>query len=186
MPREKAGDGISVAHSPRPLPPVAPVPSPAPGSIRHGWQHRPGVTHQPTLSTASNRASLFAIVQTVVVEHKIGGIDHREEYLELHHASPEAEAVFFSKLQGTLQTNLRALGKSERDFKLVAIFFEDDATDPMIDFVRDLVFGREAGRRLTSHEQASPHSIRMLCTPLPLLERYVHLLCNESSPPQPP
>jgi hypothetical protein len=81
----------------------------------------------PHFHTASNRASLYAMIETVVVERKIGGINSREEYLELRNATHEAESVFFSKLQGTLQKNLGALRKNVRD--LVAKFFEANVSD---------------------------------------------------------
>ncbi len=96
----------------------------------------------PHFHTASNRASLSAIIETVVVERKIGGINSREEYLELRNASHESESVFFSKLQGTLQKNLGALRKNLRD--MVAKFFEANVTNPMIDFIKEHVFGSEA------------------------------------------
>ncbi len=117
----------------------------------------------------------------MVVERKIGGISSREEYLELHNASREAEPVFFSKLQGTLQKNLGALHKNVRD--MVAKFFEADVTDPMIDFVKEHVFDREANiPRMPRH-----HNILATCFdhPCPSWKGTLLSFVNESSPPHP-
>ncbi len=68
--------------------------------------------------------TVSAIIETVVVERNIGGITSREDYIELRDASREAENVFLSKLQGTLQKNLTGLRKNVRD--MVVKFFEND------------------------------------------------------------
>ena len=60
----------------------------------------------------------------MVVEHKIGGISSREDYIELRNASTDAENVFFSKLQGSLQKNMGGLRLRMRN--LVAEFVEED------------------------------------------------------------
>jgi hypothetical protein len=131
--------------------------------------------------TASNRASLSAIIETVVVERKIGGINSREEFLELRNASREAGSVFFSKLQRTLQKNLGALRKTVRD--MVAKFFETNATDPMIDFVKEHVSDRHPDIPLLTRH----HNILARCFdhPCPSWKGTLLSFVNESSPPHP-
>ena len=82
----------------------------------------------------------------MVVEHKIGGISSREDYIELRNASTDAENVFFSKLQGSLQKNMGGLRLRMRN--LVAEFVEEDTTCPMINYVKEHVFGVEGGMPL--------------------------------------
>jgi hypothetical protein len=132
--------------------------------------------------TAFNRASLSAIIETVVVERKIGGINSREEYLELRNASRKAESDFFSKLQGTLQKNLGALRKNVRD--LVAKFFEADVSDPMIDFVKEHVFDRHPYMPLLTRH----HNVLGRCFdyPCPSWKGTLLSFVNESSLPTPP
>ncbi len=81
---------------------------------------------------------------------------------------------------GDAPKELGGLAQNVRD--LVAEFFEDGVTDPVnravISFVKEHVFGKEASSALMSR-----HSISMLCTSLPLLERYAHLLCERTPPP---
>jgi hypothetical protein len=137
----------------------------------------------PHFNTASNRASLSVIIETVVVERKIGGINSREEYLELCHASREAESVFFSKLQGTLQKNLGALRKTVRD--MVAKIFEADVcvTDPMIDFVKEHVFGREALAGLSLISRHDNMLSDCFDHPCPSRKGTLLSFVNETSPP---
>ena len=94
----------------------------------------------PRFPAASSRSSLTPIVQTVVVEHNIAGIASREQYNALRNASPKAEGVFIANLQSTLQKNMGALRKSMRD--LVAVFVEEDTFCPMINYVKEHVFGK--------------------------------------------
>ena len=79
----------------------------------------------------------------MVVEHNIAGIKSCEEYIDLRNASPEAEEVFTANLQATLQKNMGALHKSVGD--LVAKFVENHTVCPMINYVKENVFGRPDG-----------------------------------------
>ncbi len=62
----------------------------------------------PRCPSAYSRSMLTPIVQTVVVRDNIAGIASREEYIALRNASSEAEGVFISNLQATLQKNMGA------------------------------------------------------------------------------
>ena len=93
--------------------------------------------------SASSRPLLTPIIQTVVVEHNIAGIKSREEHIELCNVNPEAETVFTLNLQATLQKNMGALRKSVRD--LVAEFVENHTVCPMINYVKENLFGRSGG-----------------------------------------
>ena len=135
----------------------------------------------PHFHFSSNRAIVSAIIETVVVEHNIGGITSREDYIELRDASREAESVFFSKLQGTLQKNLTGLRKNVRD--MVVKFFEDNVDDPMIEFVKEHVFGCPPDMPLLPRR----HNILGTCFALPCPSWKGTLLSfvNESSPLHP-
>jgi hypothetical protein len=135
----------------------------------------------PHFHYSTNKASVSAIIETVVVERNIGGITSREDYIELRDASREAENVFLSKLQGTLQKNLTGLRKNVRD--LVAKFFENDVDDPMIGFVKEHVFGREPDTPLLPRH----HNILARCFdyPCPSWKGTLLSFVNESSPPHP-
>ena len=111
----------------------------------------------PRFPAASSRSLLTPIVQTVVVEQNIAGITSREEYIALRNASTEAEGVFISHLQGTLQKNMGALRKSVRD--LVAEFVEEDTFCPMINYVKEHVFGKVDGLPLVPRT----HHILAVC-----------------------
>jgi hypothetical protein len=89
----------------------------------------------PRCPSASSRSMLTPIVQTVVVQHNIAGIATREDYIALRNASSEAEGVFISNLQATLQKNMGAFRKTVRD--IVAEFVEEDTECPMINYVKD-------------------------------------------------
>ena len=93
------------------------------------------------------RPFLTPKIQTVIVEHNIAGIKSCDEYIDLRNASPEVEKVFTANLQATLflQKNMGALRKSVRDFKLVAEFVENHTVCPMINYVKENVFGRSGG-----------------------------------------
>ncbi len=65
----------------------------------------------PRCPSASSRSMLTPIVQTVVVQHNIAGIASRDEYIALRNASSEAEGVFISNLQATLQKNMGCLAQ---------------------------------------------------------------------------
>jgi hypothetical protein len=53
-----------------------------------------------------SRGGLSPIGQTVIIEHKIAGIKSHDDYSELRGASPDAEVIFLTRMQGTLQKNL--------------------------------------------------------------------------------
>jgi hypothetical protein len=72
---------------------------------------------------ASLRPLLYPIVQSIVVERIIAGIESHTDYNDLSTASPEAEVYLLQKMQETLQKNLGAFRKDMRD--LVVPFFED-------------------------------------------------------------
>jgi hypothetical protein len=135
----------------------------------------------PHFHYSSNKSTVSAIVETVVVERNLGGITSREEYIELRDASREAETVFFSKLQGTLQKNLTGLRKNVRD--LVAKFFENDVDDPMIGFVKEHVFGRDPDIPLLPRN----HNILAPCfdLPCPSWKGSLFSFVNDSPPPHP-
>ena len=108
------------------------------------------------------------IVQTLVVEHNIGGINSRDDYIALRNASVEAEGTFIAQLQATLQKNMGALRKSVRD--LVAAFVEEETECTMINYVKEHVFGMPDGLPLmpkTHHVLAKcfEHSLKgtLLC-----------------------
>ena len=132
-------------------------------------------------STSKASVSESAIIETVVVERNIGGITSREDYIQLRDASREAENVFFSKLQGTLQKNLTGLRKNVRD--LVANFFERDVDDPIIGYVKEHVFGVEPDMPLLPRN----HNILATCFdyPCPSWKGTLLSFVNESSPPHP-
>ena len=135
----------------------------------------------PHFHYSTNKASVSAIIETVVVERNIGGITSREDYIELRDASREAENVFLGKLQGTLQKNLTGLRKNVRD--LVAKFFENDVDDPMIEYVKEHVFGRDPEFPLLAknHHQLG----RCFDLPCPSWKGTLLSFVNESSPPHP-
>ena len=135
----------------------------------------------PHFHYSSNKTSVSAIIETVVVERNIGGITSREDDIELRDASREAENVFLGKLQGTLQKNLTGLRKNVRD--LVAKFFENDVDDPMIGFVKEHVFGRDPEFPLLAknHHQLG----RCFDLPCPSWKGTLLSFVNESSPPHP-
>ncbi len=135
----------------------------------------------PHFHISSNRASVSAIIETVVVERNIGGIHSREDDIELRNVSREAESVFFSKLQGTLQKNLTALRKNVRD--MVVKFFENNVDDPMIEFIKEHVFGREPDIPLMPRF----HNVLARCFeyPCPSWKGTLLSFVNESSPPHP-
>lgn len=133
----------------------------------------------PRFHAASSRPLMSPVLHTVIVENRLGGIDSNDQYLELCSASPQAEEVFFSKLQGTLQKNMGAFRKSMRD--LVADFWEDDINDPEIDWVKQHVFGVEAGLPLmmkTHHHLAACFDV-----PCPSANGTLISFVNESYPP---
>jgi hypothetical protein len=68
--------------------------------------------------------ALSPVVQTVVVEQKIAGIKSHDDYSELRGASLDAEVIFLTRLQETLQKNLGSFRNDMRD--LVVEFFEDN------------------------------------------------------------
>jgi hypothetical protein len=137
----------------------------------------------PHFHYSSNKSTVSAIIETVVVERNLGGITSREDYIELRDASREAETVFFSKLQGTLQKNLTGLRKNVRD--MVVKFFEYNVDDPMIEFVKEHVFGRDPKLPLLS----KTHHELGTCFDVPCPSWKGTLLffkfVNESSPPHP-
>ncbi len=113
----------------------------------------------PRCPSASSRSMLTPIVQTVVVEHNIAGITRREEYIALHNASSEAEGVLIPNLHATLQKNMGALRKCVKD--LVAEFVEEHTDRPMINYVKDHVFGKVNGLPLVPRTHLSCPGLTM-------------------------
>jgi hypothetical protein len=133
----------------------------------------------PRCPSASSRSMLTPIVQTVVVQHNIAGIATREAYIALRNASSEAEGVFISNLQATLQKNMGAFRKSVRD--IVAEFVEEDTECPMINYVKEHVFGKVNGLPLVPRN----HHCLLLCYehPCPPLKGTMLSFVDASPPP---
>jgi hypothetical protein len=92
---------------------------------------------------ASLRPLLYPIVQSIVVERNIGGIESHTNYNDLRTASPEAEGYLLQKMQETLQKNLGAFRKDMRD--LVLPFFEDTENSSELTYVKYHVFDKAGG-----------------------------------------
>ena len=133
----------------------------------------------PRCPSASSRSMLTPIVQTVVVQHNIAGIATREDYIALRNASSEAEGVFIANLQATLQKNMGAFRKTVRD--IVAEFVEEDTECPMINYVKEHVFGKVNGLPLVPRN----HHCLLLCYqhPCPPLKGTMLSFVDASPPP---
>ncbi len=95
-------------------------------------------------ASASASASMRGVLSpTVVVEHKISGIESHDDYSELRGASLDVEAIFLTRLQETLQMNLESIRNDMRNPFME--FFEEDTLDPKLNHVKFHVFGKPAG-----------------------------------------
>ncbi len=112
----------------------------------------------PRCPSASSHSKLTPIVQSVVVQHNIAGIASRKEYIAVRNASSEAEGVFISNLQVTLQKNMGALRKSVRD--MVAEFGGGKYRVPHDQLCKGACVWQ--GGWTTSRVQESPCSISLL------------------------
>ena len=92
------------------------------------------------------RPHLFPIVQTVVVEQNLAGIETHEDYSALRSASLDAEGALLAKMQETLQKNWGSFRHSMRD--LVMEFFKAETREADLNHVKWNVFGRPAGTYL--------------------------------------
>jgi hypothetical protein len=92
---------------------------------------------------ASLRPLVYPIVQSIVVERNIAGIDSHTDYNDLCTASPEAEGYLLQKMQETLQQNLGAFCKDMRD--LAVPFFEDSYNSSEVTYVKYHVFDKAGG-----------------------------------------
>ena len=136
----------------------------------------------PRFHAASSRPLMIPVLHTVIVENKLGRIDSNDQYLALRAASPQAEDVLLSKLQGTLQKNMGAIRKSMRD--LVAEFWESELSNPEIDFVKEHVFGVEAGLPLMV--KGHHHLAACFRVPCPSAKGTLISFVNEFPPCHPP
>ncbi len=89
------------------------------------------------------RPLLYPIIQSIVVERNIAGIESHTDYNDLRTASPEAEVYLLQKMQETLQKNLGAFRNDMRD--LVLPFFEDTANSSELTYVKYHVFDKAGG-----------------------------------------
>jgi hypothetical protein len=122
----------------------------------------------PRFPGASMRGELNPMVQTVVVEQEIAGIESHDDYSELRGASLDAEVIFLTRLQVTLQKNLGSFRKDMRD--LVVGFFEDNTLDPKINHIKFHVSGSPAGGPIME----SDHPTMQACFALPFPWVKVH------------
>ncbi len=131
----------------------------------------------PRCPSASSRSVLTPIVQTVVVEHNIAGIASREEYIALRDASSEAEGVFISNLQATLQEHGGLAQVCEGHGRGIRGGTYRVLHDQLCQGA--CVWH---GEWTSSRAQESPCSSSLLCTSLPPPERYTALLCGRIPP----
>jgi hypothetical protein len=113
--------------------------------------------------SASMRGVLSPIVQTVVFEHKIAGIESHDDYSEPRGSSLDEEVIFLTRMQETLQKNLGSFRNDMRD--LVMEFFDEDTLDPKLNHVKFHVFGKPAGHGGAIVE--SSHPTMQACSALP-------------------
>ena len=69
----------------------------------------------PRFPSASLRAMMYPIIQTVVVERNIAGIASHEEYDRLSRNFPDGEFALLQKIQETNQKNMTAFRHSMRN-----------------------------------------------------------------------
>jgi hypothetical protein len=114
----------------------------------------------PRFPSASLRAMMYPIVQTVVVEHNIAGIASHEEYDRLRRNFPDGEFALLQKIQETNQKNMTAFRHSMRN--LVIPFFKESLHEK-INHVKYSVFGVPGGSPLLHDD----HPTYVACWALP-------------------
>ncbi len=90
--------------------------------------------------SVSFRCFVIPIVQQVVVENSIAGIESHDEYDELRAANTSSENRLMQKLQETCNNGGRAFRNKVR--QLVMPFFQDgNGKDPVVQEIKWKVFG---------------------------------------------
>ena len=116
----------------------------------------------PRFPSASLRAMVYPIIQTVVVERNIAGITSHEEYDQLRKNFPDGEFALLQKIQETNQKNMTAFRHSMR--KIVIPFFEGDSTlNAKVNHVKYNTFDVPGGSPLLQDE----HPTLAACWALP-------------------
>ena len=88
----------------------------------------------PRFPSTSMRDVLYPIVQEVVVERRIAGIQDHAEYNSLRKAGVDAEFALLQKIQETTQKNTKALRDKVRE--LVVQFWKEDTDSDKVNWVK--------------------------------------------------
>ena len=122
-------------------------------------------------TAASLRSQVTPIVQSMVVQHNIGGIESHDQYEELYKVNPRMEFVLLQQHQETNNKNAKAFRDRARE--LVMEFFEETADkDRRINHVKWKVFGTAAGAPIMTGE----HPVMRACFAVgpPIVEGQFH------------
>jgi hypothetical protein len=122
-------------------------------------------------TAASLRSQVTPIVQSMVVQHNIGGIESHDQYEELYKVNPRMEFVLLQQHQETNNKNAKAFRDRARE--LVMEFFEETVDkDRRINHVKWKVFGTAAGAPIMTGE----HPVMRACFAVgpPIVEGQFH------------
>ena len=122
-------------------------------------------------TAASLRSQVTPIVQSMVVQHNIGGIESHDQYEELRKVNVRMEFALLQQHQETNNKNAKAFRDRARE--LVMEFFEDTADkDRRINHVKWKVFGTAAGAPIMTGE----HPVMRACFAVgpPIVEGQFH------------
>jgi hypothetical protein len=97
--------------------------------------------------SASFRCYVIPIVQQVVVENHIPGIESHDEYDELRAPNTSAESRLLQKFQETCNNGGRAFRNKVREL-VVPFFQEVDGKNPVVQEIKWKVFGVAADRNI--------------------------------------
>ena len=114
--------------------------------------------------SASFLCFVIPIVQQVVVENHIAGIQSHDEYDELRAANTSAKSRLLQKFQETCNNGGRAFRNKVRE--LVMPFFQDgDGKDPVVQEIKWKVFGVAADHCILADDHPVAQALLQLPVP---------------------